>query len=128
MTHRTDAPPNESQKVMLALLLQRREFRHYTSIADCFDQNENTVSSTLSKFRNELNLLDYDNGGYYRLTPGRELEAWGYVFYGRDAFETTLRESAKEALLSRPEVTAYLESLDPNVESSEGQQGLKKFQ
>ncbi|WP_435180481.1 hypothetical protein [Halorussus sp. AFM4] len=112
---------------MLALLLQRREFRHYTEIADCFGQNENTVSSTLSKFRNELNLLDYDNGGYYRLTPGRELEAWGYVLYGRDAFKTTLRESAKEALLNRPEVTAYLESIDPSGMSKEDQQRLKEF-
>ena len=127
MTHRTNAPPNESQKVMIALLHQGNEFRHYTRIANYFGQKENTVNSVLSKFRNELELVDFDDGGYYRLIPGRELEAWGYVYYGWDAFETTLRKSAAEALRNRPEVTAHLESVDPNVISKEDQQRIKEF-
>jgi hypothetical protein len=128
MTHRTDSPPTEKQKAMLTLILRSDEFLTAPEVADHFGQNVSTVRGAISEFKNKLGILDYDAGGYYRLVPGRELDAWAYYYYGWDAFDVELRQSAADAVLARPEVRSYLESRDLGAAFEEYQQRITEFQ
>lgn len=110
MTHQTNALPNERQRTMFGLLMAGGEYLKATELAAILGQKKGTTSANISYFMNELEILDYDAGGYYRLTPGREAEAMSYFKWGRDAFAPpTLLDSAREAVLKLPEFIAYVE-------------------
>lgn len=116
MTHLTEGNRTKAQKVMLHLLVEEpRKFRNAKEISEFFNINKSTVSSALSKFKNELGILDHDAGGYYRIAPGNELYGWGYYHYGWDAFDAELKQSAKESLLNKQKILAYLEKYNIDI-------------
>lgn len=103
MTHRTNAPPNEEQKVMHAMLSRPGKWWKASQIQDEFNLNEGTIKSSLSKFKNRLGFVEHDRP-YYRIPSNRQYEAWVFIQYGWDGFETKVRDNVDFPLVNPPKI------------------------
>lgn len=97
MTHKTNEPPNEKQKVMLGLFSRPERWWKARELQEEFSLTKSTVRDALSEFKNELEIVDHDQPKY-RIIPGKEYEAWVYIQLGRDGFKTELRDNVDELL------------------------------
>lgn len=111
MTHRTNAPPNEKQKVMHGMLSRPNRWWKASELQEEFNLSEGTVRSALSEFKKKLKIVEHDKP-HYRIIPGREFEARVYVKYGWDGFKTETRSNVGDP----PEIKSEIQDQQINLD------------